>query len=213
MHESVDKDSSQPFPCQNRPCGCKAATQCWTSCCCFSAAEKLAWAERNGVTPPIYARLPSSDQIVAEGPPEISGIDLEIFPASSNCCDSHGSCCESKANAPKPKLQLVESCHDDCKSETQKTADVCCESANGKPSQLNGERPAQKRKIIVSVCALKCMGKGSTFTLLPWYILPKARLAMSFQQESGVVHPALMTEALAVFYQPETPPPKSLSSI
>jgi|GEM_PF-513023 len=48
------KDRSQPFPCQNRPCGCRNAEQCWKRCCCFSNQEKLAWAKANHVEPPSY---------------------------------------------------------------------------------------------------------------------------------------------------------------
>ena len=43
------KDHSRPFPCQDRPCGCRSAEQCKKKCCCFSAEQKLAWAKQNGV--------------------------------------------------------------------------------------------------------------------------------------------------------------------
>lgn len=48
------KDRSQPFPCQDRACGCASAEQCWRGCCCFTNREKLAWAAEHGVTPPDY---------------------------------------------------------------------------------------------------------------------------------------------------------------
>jgi hypothetical protein len=43
------------FPCEGCACGCLSARDCWTNCCCHSPAERLAWATRNGVTPPAYA--------------------------------------------------------------------------------------------------------------------------------------------------------------
>ena len=46
------KDRSQPFPCMDRPCGCKDAAQCWTSCCCTTPRERLAWARQRGIEPP-----------------------------------------------------------------------------------------------------------------------------------------------------------------
>lgn len=46
------KDLSEPFPCQHRACGCRSAAQCWKRCCCFSNAQKLAWARLNRVKPP-----------------------------------------------------------------------------------------------------------------------------------------------------------------
>src|SRR5690606_8419101 len=41
-----------PFPCQGHRCGCQSAERCWKACCCFSPAEKVAWAKKHGVTPP-----------------------------------------------------------------------------------------------------------------------------------------------------------------
>lgn len=38
------KDLSKPFPCQTRACGCRSAEQCAKKCCCFTAAQKQAWA-------------------------------------------------------------------------------------------------------------------------------------------------------------------------
>jgi hypothetical protein len=46
-------DGSLRFPCQERPCGCLTAEQCWAGdCCCFTLEEKVVWAAANGVTPP-----------------------------------------------------------------------------------------------------------------------------------------------------------------
>jgi hypothetical protein len=45
---------AEAYPCQHGSCGCRSAEQCWKSCCCHTDEEKLAWAARNGVTPPAY---------------------------------------------------------------------------------------------------------------------------------------------------------------
>jgi hypothetical protein len=45
----ADKDVSRPFPCQHHQCGCANADQCWRGCCCYSHAEKLAWARAHEV--------------------------------------------------------------------------------------------------------------------------------------------------------------------
>lgn len=50
----TQKDTSQPFPCQNRTCGCCSADQCWKKCCCFSNQQKVAWAKKNNVTLPQF---------------------------------------------------------------------------------------------------------------------------------------------------------------
>src|SRR5438445_841636 len=54
------KDHSQPFPCQDHPCGCHTAEQCWQHCCCFSPEERFAWAEAHHVEPPAYAERPTA---------------------------------------------------------------------------------------------------------------------------------------------------------
>lgn len=48
------KDTSQPFPCQNRTCGCCSADQCWKKCCCFTNQQKVAWARKNRVELPRF---------------------------------------------------------------------------------------------------------------------------------------------------------------
>lgn len=56
--------SAERYPCESCGCGCTGARECWTTCCCHSDEEKLAWAIRNGVQPPEYARF-TDDQWVA----------------------------------------------------------------------------------------------------------------------------------------------------
>lgn len=51
------KDHSVPFPCQDNPCGCQTAEECWRHCCCNTPEQRLAWARAHGVTPPNYAVL------------------------------------------------------------------------------------------------------------------------------------------------------------
>ena len=57
------KDLSSPFPCQQRQCGCMRAADCWSHCCCFSARERLAWAQEH------QAEVPDSlvEQARSEG--------------------------------------------------------------------------------------------------------------------------------------------------
>jgi hypothetical protein len=55
------KDTSQPFPCQNNPCGCQTAEECWTHCSCYTVEERWAWAREHNVEPPSYAERPADD--------------------------------------------------------------------------------------------------------------------------------------------------------
>jgi hypothetical protein len=85
------KDPSEPFPCQNHPCGCRSAEECWRHCCCFTAAERWAWARANHVEPPSYAERPASE---AAGPTpccahhEHPMTDAE--PKAASCCTTAG---------------------------------------------------------------------------------------------------------------------------
>ncbi len=84
----VQKDASVAFPCLTRGCGCKNADQCWSSCCCFSDTEKLAWAKANGVTPPDWftKKMTSEQQTDSRKVAETN--------QPSSCC-----CCKSKPSA------------------------------------------------------------------------------------------------------------------
>jgi hypothetical protein len=46
------KDVSSPFPCQQRACGCMTASDCWKSCCCFTAAQRVQWAREHDAEVP-----------------------------------------------------------------------------------------------------------------------------------------------------------------
>ena len=49
------KPAGVPFPCAGRQCGCATADACWAgACCCFSAREKMAWADARRLTPPAH---------------------------------------------------------------------------------------------------------------------------------------------------------------
>jgi hypothetical protein len=51
------KDRSQPFPCMDKACGCDSAERCFSSCCCHTPAETLAWAKARGLDPAVLAAL------------------------------------------------------------------------------------------------------------------------------------------------------------
>jgi hypothetical protein len=79
----VSKDRSQPFPCQDNPCGCSSAEECWHHCCCHTNRQKVAWANEHGVTPPDFV---------------VAAAEKEGEPAAHTCCHPHG-CekCSAKA--------------------------------------------------------------------------------------------------------------------
>jgi hypothetical protein len=60
------KDTSSPFPCQNRPCGCSSADQCWKKCCCFTNQQKVAWAKKYDVSIPQFVAHAAKDEANSE---------------------------------------------------------------------------------------------------------------------------------------------------
>ncbi|PQO47195.1 hypothetical protein [Blastopirellula marina] len=94
----VIQDLSIPFPCQGGTCGCRDADTCWNNCCCNTPAERLAWAEANGVTPPenVVARLMREAAIVQAAQPSCCAAKK----TAACCAAKTQSCCAAKAAAP-----------------------------------------------------------------------------------------------------------------
>lgn len=54
---------SESHPCQHRRCGCRTAAKCFSSCCCTTPAQRIAWLKQRGRIIP--ACLAKSDSSVA----------------------------------------------------------------------------------------------------------------------------------------------------
>jgi hypothetical protein len=100
---SVHKDGGLPFPCQNHPCGCQTAEQCWRHCCCFTPEERWAWARENNVEPPDYAAKPAEpEKPVEEGWNTVKLRDRtggESKRPTKSCCSARQnrpSCCQPR---------------------------------------------------------------------------------------------------------------------
>jgi len=89
------KDRSRPFPCMDKPCGCATAEQCFSSCCCHSQAERLAWARAHGVE--AVARAAIARGAVARPAPAARPVAT-----SASCCAQKRSCCAATATPPGP---------------------------------------------------------------------------------------------------------------
>lgn len=113
------KDRSQPFPCQDSPCGCQSAEECWRHCCCKTNREKLAWAAEHHVTPPEYV----IEAARAESEPGTSRRlccvhntqaehDTAVCEATGcrterPCCRHKQSCCESGGSHNHDEVEVV----------------------------------------------------------------------------------------------------------
>lgn len=89
MPGALNKREAQSFPCELHGCGCVDAEHCWQECCCYTDAEKFAWAERHGVTVPLMAA---------------AQLSAPLAESESDCChDSNGGperACATAETAP-----------------------------------------------------------------------------------------------------------------
>jgi hypothetical protein len=96
------KDRSQPFPCRDKACGCITAHQCFTSCCCNTPAETLAWARAHNLEAGVIAALQVR---VAD--------DARATQPVASCCGSEApaptaSCCSASSDATAPEACCLE---------------------------------------------------------------------------------------------------------
>jgi hypothetical protein len=114
------KDRSRPYPCQDRPCGCASADECWHHCCCMNNKQKLAWAREHGITPPDFViaaaeRENDHSAEVCDRADDSHGDDARESTQRACCRKRHqdqevATCCHhdhDKAKKSKTEVRLV----------------------------------------------------------------------------------------------------------
>jgi hypothetical protein len=91
------KDLSKPFPCMHRACGCLSAEDCWKSCCCFSAGERVAWAREHEIEPPTA--------LVEEAAREAVCCKRQCCSHGRGCCSEHNAKPTQKPGMAKSKSE------------------------------------------------------------------------------------------------------------
>lgn len=176
-----DKDRSQPFPCQNRPCGCRSADQCWKKCCCFSNTQKVAWAKANRVKPPEFVV-----QAATEEQPQVA---------------CHPKSCCSKVATPQPKL--------DSKLRSESPAEsTAARSDHGRTaSQKPLAEKARATTYVLGAMAQQCQGIGWSWSAVPAVILPVDwKLPSVMEVCIATVIPCSETYPRRTLLPPEPPP-------
>jgi hypothetical protein len=138
------KPDSVPFPCQDHPCGCVTAEQCWSACCCFTPEQRWAWARQHQVEPPAYAEKPSAHGWRTTRLRDRDGQGAEPSTGCRSCAQAPKSCCTSNP-APAPCCQKPQQGPNDKPS---------------KPKPRRDAKPAPKggAKWGLGVAALRCQG-------------------------------------------------------
>ena len=207
---SPEKDSSEPFPCQNRPCGCRSAEQCWKKCCCFNDAQKVAWAKANNVKVPDFVLAAAkkaenkgnvAPEVCAASAPDACQSPTSKSAASCQHCLKKSrvapkpSCCEKAA---KPKvLTLVASKPRSCKS---------CVAFPMKSDELTVK--SSRSKWVLVIHAAECQGQGPTAFCFPISIVPE-RITVVMPTVVMIEQLSLESERLHLTsLRPPLPPPK-----
>lgn len=185
----AEKDRSVPFPCMDKPCGCRSAEQCYKSCCCSSKAERIAWAKEHQVGEKYLALAEESEE--------------KPTPAKSCCVKKEvPACCAAKATSA-------------CCEKESKTAS-CCQKALPKTKKAS-EQPAKEKESsqrqlpgVSALAALRCAGLQAGALGVPLSLpvnleirlpLEAPFLGLIFQMTPLFSNPA---------YSPDTPPPNSI---
>ncbi|MBU6173438.1 MAG: hypothetical protein KGQ60_06510 [Planctomycetes bacterium] len=211
--EIQTKDHSQPFPCQNSHCGCKTAEQCWTNCCCSTLEERLAWAEEHEVIPPSYAARPVQAEAVATSVWINPLQDEDATLSKSKCCEHGERKHETFVHGNASDAVAHHFASDDCCPAEMESCGSCC--ANSKSDLVEPDvaiKATKKSKLVLSMFAMKCQGKISAFSLLPWMIIATTEKWVVLEREPGAAYLFSIEDPSPVFLKPDIPPPKHMLS-
>lgn len=181
-------EDSENYPCKGSLCGCRTAQQCWTSCCCTTPEERLAWAIENNVTPPVYAVLSSirSDSFGITQPLETDAChSTNRLPETEEADSPECEHCDRKS----ARIILIESetyCgnHETDSSET--CSGVCSVERECLPAEssaqpnnstkITSKEPKNKHQSVRFVRvldALKCSGMAYSLDLVNQCVIPE----------------------------------------
>lgn len=177
---------STPFPCQGGACGCRDAKTCWTSCCCRTPKERLAWAKEQGIKPPSYAILSHDDHKT----------ESKVLGKKSANKGLARSCCSSKS--------------EDCCSKAPDKVASCCKPDKQLPEEPFASSPSvsKQSKWVVVMEAAKCRGLSFDLTNLP---VCHIALPVVFQKEvcDGELLPFRTLLSLDIHEDVPLPPPRA----
>ena len=213
-----EKDLSQPFPCQNRPCGCQSADQCWKKCCCFTNVQKVAWAKSNNVKLPAYVLAAARD----EGASLEANAPAEAVPHCERCVARKiAKPASTHAIETKPAVAMTASSNRRCEipsvaahaksenSSSPKCGAVVAGNVNP-PSTKTGHshKLVPGSKWVMTVFAAQCQGQPTFWCCLPPTVLPTC--AQLICGQSGPTESIVpQSERLQVCsLRPPLPPPK-----
>jgi hypothetical protein len=187
------KEHSQPFPCQDHPCGCQTAEQCWRHCCCFSPEERFAWAESHHVQPPAYAERPANH-------------GWSTARDQMGACEEKNVCslCTSRETCSTPVHKICCTNHRD--------ATPCCSKESGPLAERSRPESATRTSWMLGIAALRCQGITTMWVSVGAVVPPPASLAGHDQllPTGWLTH--RNASPLPLILTPPDPPPRLTSA-
>lgn len=203
---SSGKDLSAPFPCQNRPCGCRSAAQCWNGCCCFSNAEKLVWAKANNVTPP---------QFVVEAAAQETKM-AQSTDAKPGCCSKSAGCCSSHKSTESKTSVGEKATYQVVVENDPPTTSICSNPLQPKQraasKTTNVETKSESTNYVIGMFVQKCQGQGSFWNVLPWAVMPNLHSPSAIPGPIAWESPVSASAPMVVAEPPE-PPPRLMATV
>jgi hypothetical protein len=189
------KDHSQPFPCQDHPCGCQTAEQCWRSCCCFRAEERFAWAEAHHVEPPSYAERPAAQGWQTARLRDRLEAGKERNRSSQSGTEQTGQACSAAAHAS-------------CCAKRENSA-PCCSKESAQPATTSSTKPLGRIPWMIGVAGLHCQGIATLWVSVGAVLPPPPPPAWSesLLPTGWFVH--RNASPLSLIFSPPDPPPRT----
>jgi hypothetical protein len=208
---SPEKDSSEPFPCQNRPCGCRSAEQCWKKCCCFNNAQKVAWAKANNVKVPEFVLVAAKNETEDAANPEecSSTVSHKRQSSAAKHTVSCEHCAKKSVAAVKPSCckKAGDSSSDDTSVAAKQGSCDSCVASEKNCAEVKF-KPSKPSKWVLAIYAAECQGQGPPAFCFPVSIIPE-RISLVMPTVVEIETVPLESERLQhASLRPPLPPPK-----
>lgn len=202
--KTAAKDRSRPFPCQDRPCGCASAEQCWKKCCCFNNQQKREWAKEHHVALP--ADFPADEEqadavdpkasnriaCADDGAPCTDGHDAVNAKASRSSCG--GSCCEKSSAVASSRT-----------SDEQQNSEAESACSDG---EMENDESKLEVGLVIGKLARECQGLPSIWTLLTTPMLPEVPVTWTYDWSVVGCVADVPIHPCSAELSPPAPPPR-----
>lgn len=186
------KDTSVPFPCMQKSCGCRNAEDCWRGCCCFTNTQKLAWAKKNSFDVPDYVvdaarkeeqpdKRPCQNESIFE---LLAGFFVPAVAGQS------GDCCTKSADLST--------------ANTTADADCCTEPTVATPADAE----TFSLQLVSTIRALQCRGLTMTLAVMSTMMVTEAPQLELQLSEQDYLHAPTSESLPDTTLGPPVPPPR-----